>query len=105
MAEFGTEAGFQEWVMLHNFLYGSPVKKWITVDSYIDTFDQWDNLIALVQKIAQTFGEWDYEDERRVKAEDIFYMDNMFSEFLQNDLDAIRVRCVEFVKWFNTLKD
>jgi hypothetical protein len=73
-----------------------------TFDNNELLFDKsWDWLMPVVKQIASIFGEWDYEDERRLKAEDIFYMDNMFAEFLQNDLEAIHTRCVEFITWYN----
>ena len=39
----------------------------------------WNELMPVVKEISSIFGKWDYEDESREKAEDIFYMDNMFS--------------------------
>lgn len=70
----------------------------------IQYHSSWDWLIPVVEKISKTFGEWDYEDERRLKAEEIFYMDNMFSEFLQNDINAVFGRVVQFIEWYNEQK-
>jgi hypothetical protein len=64
----------------------------------------WDWLMPVVEKISSIFGEWDYEDERREEAEDIFYMDNMFSEFISADMDSIFSRCVQFIEWYNEQK-
>jgi len=70
---------------------------------YVEVFyhSSWDWLMPVVKKISTIFGKWDYEDENRLKAEDIFYMDNMYSEFINNDIEAVLSRCVEFIKWYN----
>jgi hypothetical protein len=60
----------------------------------------YDWLMPVVKKISSIFGKWDYEDERREKAEDIFYMDDMFSEFISCDIEAIYNRCIEFIEWY-----
>jgi hypothetical protein len=66
--------------------------------------NSWDWLMQVVEKISKIFGQWDYEDPNRIKAEDIFYMDNMFSEFIDADIEAIYSRVVEFIKWYNENK-
>jgi hypothetical protein len=63
--------------------------------------ESWDWLMPVVEKVSSIFGEWDYDDERREKAEDIFYMDNMFSEFISSNIEAIYNRCIQFIEWYN----
>jgi len=93
---------FEKWKMMHSFMHDEPIKKWVNQYNFTNPFeDSWDALMPLVKKCANILGSFDYEDERRQKAEDIFYMDNMFSEFLDNDLNCIVLRCVEFIEWYN----
>ena len=72
-----------------------------------NTFDElkyhtsWDWLMPVVRKCSDIGGMYDYDTPERDKFEDIFYMDNMFSEFLQMDIEAVYIRVVEFIKQYN----
>jgi hypothetical protein len=67
----------------------------------IKYYSDWNELMAVVKKASSIWGLWDFEDDRRLKAEAIFYMDNMYSEFINNDIDSVYSRVVEFIKWYN----
>jgi len=69
--------------------------------SYLKYHKSWDWLMPVVRKCSDIGGMYDYDTPERDKFEDIFYMDNMFSEFLQMDIETIYIRVVEFIKQYN----
>lgn len=64
----------------------------------------WDWLMPIVKKIKDTICLWDFESEEYSKFEEIFDIDHTMSDFMNNNIDGIWTRCVEFVEYYNTLK-
>lgn len=70
----------------------------------INFHSSWDTLMPVVNKIHTVLKERevDYEDPFMDTVEDIFNIDNMYSEFLQNNIGAIYERCLEMVVFFRS---
>ena len=83
----------------YNQYFTEPNGTWGSRIEIMHFDSSWDWLMPVVKKLTSIFSNLDYEE--REKAEDIFYIDNMFSEFLESDLKSIYERCIEFIKWYN----
>lgn len=64
----------------------------------------WDCLIPVVEKAVSICGQLDFNSVERLVAEDIFYSDNMLSEIIEGDIEAIYNRSIKFIKFYNQIK-
>lgn len=96
LVEEGKE--FLDYIALHLFFYnGEPLKDWITEDSYINLFENWDVLMEVVEKI-EGMGYWVNRvsgDVNIVNSEDVVVVHNQMHE---GGISATYKACVEFAK-------
>lgn len=89
---------YEDYVVLHSFFYnGEPLKSWITRDSYINLFENWDVLMEVVEKI-EGMGYW----VNRING-DVWIVDNSNNIVINNQEHEGGIRatykvCVEFAK-------
>jgi len=65
----------------------------------------WDWLMPVLKKCRDIAEQWEFETPGRDKFEDLFYIDYAFWELMSNDIDSIYKRTIEFITWYNTIKD
>lgn len=89
---------YEDYVVLHSFFYnGESLKSWITRDSYINLFENWDVLMEVVEKI-ESMGYW----VNRVNG-DVFIVNDSGAVVVNNQVHEGGIRatykaCVEFAK-------
>jgi len=88
---------YEDYLALYNFMYEEPLKSWITEDSYINLFENWDTLMDVVEKI-EGMGCWvnrGYGDVHIVNSANIVVVYNQEHE---GGIRATYKACVEFAK-------
>lgn len=63
--------------------------------------NSWDSLFPVITKCKDIAEPFDFASDEYYQYEDIFSIDNMFSEFLAGDIKGIYSRVVEFIQWYN----
>lgn len=66
----------------------------------------WDWLIPVVKKCSESFeyNQYDSEEYYHITKE-IFHPDYSLSEFMDADIEAIYIRVVTYIKWYNQNKE
>ncbi len=65
----------------------------------------WDWLMPVIHNCTKIIENYGYDsDERDYIEDEIFNLDNTLSEFLNNDIESVCARVVEFIKWYNQNK-
>lgn len=89
---------YEDYVHLHNFMYNDePLKSWITEDSYINLFENWDVLMDVVEKI-ESLGYWVNRlegDVHIINSSNTIVVHNQTHE---GGIQATYKACVEFTK-------
>lgn len=62
----------------------------------------WNWLMYVIKRISNIRRDYEFGSEEEEKFEDIFHIDFVFSEFMNNDLENMYIRVIEFIKWYNT---
>ena len=110
MKKFLSEEGFQEWLLLHNFVDGSPIKGWINWSNYTNLFLEWNGLMEVIEKIEHLDEYGDYFVEVKTGGTVIKKGDLIISVFIVNEVEdnerigkfkATYNAVVEFVQWYN----
>lgn len=61
----------------------------------------WDWLMPVVAKCAKAADYYEFDTEENKKYEEIFNIENMFTEFMRGNIAGIYERAIEFIKWYN----
>jgi hypothetical protein len=65
----------------------------------------WNWLMPVVHNCTKIIENYGYDSDARNYFEDeIFNLDNTLSEFLNNDIESVYARVVEFIKYYNETK-
>lgn len=64
----------------------------------------WDWLTPVIKKCHDIGTAFEWEAPESNEFEDIFYLDGMIYEFMQNDIESVHTRAVNFIKWYNEWK-
>ena len=88
-------------IMLAEFMGGEYKDYSFDDEMPFGMHNSWEWLMPVLKKCGDIGGSYEYETTGRNKFEDIFYIDNMWSEFMQGDIRSVYERVVEFVIWYN----
>ena len=62
----------------------------------------WDWLMPVIHNCTKIIENYGYDsDDRNYIEDEIFNLDNTLSEFLNNDIESVYARVVEFIKYYN----
>ena len=66
----------------------------------------WNRLMPVFKKIWESIDQFQYDDEPYLYiTEEIFHPDYLLSDFINNNIESVWNRCVEFIKWYNEQKE
>lgn len=106
-----TKELFEEYKLIHNFMYNELLKKWINEDNFENSFiGDWNSLMSVVEKIEDV--SENNECTYNVQIEQCFctIINNHTSEnIVEIDADskysAIYQAVIEFIKYYNNEKN
>jgi hypothetical protein len=82
--------------------YSLHGRLWREKDSYYKWKTSWDWLMPVIHNCTKIIENYGYDsDERDYIEDEIFNLDNTLSEFLNNDIESVCARVVEFIKYYN----
>lgn len=62
----------------------------------------WSYLMPVVEKCTELWEQYEFDtDERNLMEQEIWHFNNTLSDFLNNDIQAIYRRTIQFIKWYN----
>lgn len=98
---------FEDYKLIHNFMYDEPLKAWINEINYKNLFlADWNELMLLVEKI-ETIEDYRFDFEIRQSLCEIYDKDNqedILQESGDNKIEVVYYTVVEFIKWYNLNK-
>jgi hypothetical protein len=78
---------------------------WLRADE-MKFHSSWDWLMPVFKKIWESIDQFQYDDEPYLYiTEEIFHPDYLLSDFINNNIEGVWNRCVEFIKWYNKSKE
>jgi hypothetical protein len=94
---------FNEYKLVHSFIYKKPLKSWINETNFNDIFRaDWNELMPVIKKCAEILYRLEFDNKERIHIEnEIFHLDFMMSELLNADINCVYKRVVDFIKWYN----